>query len=439
MEKRSKITASVIGSGKTGLLTACLLAETGYKTLIVDSDHVLASLVKKGKSASSSLELAKLMKKYTKSGGLTLANNVREAASKSAVVIIAHSPLVDEKRKPDYTHLERASKEIGAGLQSGSLVLVEGIIGPGVTETLVKESLQKTSGLKAGIDFSLAVCPISTTSEAFRNAAASTRLVGALDERSLAAACLFLKSLAKSQITTVKNIRTAEAIGIFGSVNEDVNHALSLELARFCEKAGVDFTECQKATSANLPFSLPVSNVAKRYFSPEPYLFFEEAENSGSLLSLVTLARKINEDMLKRTVHMTKEALKSCGKMFRRARITVLGITEHLDPEVLDTHFSRNLVSSLIKNGARVRVYDPLFSVKEIAELGFQVEATLGKAIEGADCLLIAVGHERFRRLNLKRIRFLMKQPAALVDVSNVVDSERAVKEGFVYRGLGRG
>jgi nucleotide sugar dehydrogenase len=438
-EKRSKITASVIGCGKTGLLTACLLAETGFKTLIVDSDHILASLIKKGKSASSSHELAKLIKKHTKSGGLTLTNNVREAASKSAVVIIANSPLVDEKKKPDYTHLERTSKEIGAGLQSGSLVLVEGIVGPGVTETLVKELLQKTSGLKAGIDFSLAVCPISTTYEAFRNTASSTRIIGALDERSLTATCLFLKSLLKSQITTVKNIRTAEAIGIFESVHEDVNHALSLELARFCEKAGVDFIECQKAMSAHLPFSLPASNVAKRYFSPEPYLFFEEAENSGSLLSLIMQARKINEEMLKQTVHMTKEALKSCSKMFRRARITVLGVSEHLDPAALDNYFSRNLVSSLIRNGARVRVYDPLFSVKELTELGFQAEATLGKAIEGADCLLIAVGHERFKRLNLKRIRFLMKQPAALVDVGNVVDPERAMKEGFVYRGLGRG
>jgi UDP-N-acetyl-D-mannosaminuronate dehydrogenase len=227
---------------------------------------------------------------------------------------------------------------------------------------------------------------------------------------------------------------------MFESIHEDVDHALSIELARFCEKAGVDFAECQKAMSAHLSFSLPTSNVASRFFSAEPYLLFEEAENSGSLLRLVMQSRKINEEMLKRTVQMTKEALKSCGKVFRRARITVLGVSERANPdEVLNYSFSRSLVSSLTKNGARVRVYDPLFSVKELAELGFQVEATLGKSIEGSDCLLIAVGHERFKRLNLKRIRFLMKQPAALVDVGNVVDPERALKEGFVYRGLGRG
>jgi UDP-N-acetyl-D-mannosaminuronic acid dehydrogenase len=396
--------------------------------------------MKKGKSASSGHEFTKLVRKHIKSGGLVTTNNVKEASTRSTAIIIANSPIVDEKKKPDYTHLEKKSKEIGSGLQSGTLVLVEGVVGPGVTETLVKDSLQKTSGLKAGADFYLAVSPTNTTFKTVKNHAAFPRIIGASDEHSLKAACLFLKSLSKSQIIPVKNIKTAEAIGMFESIHEDVNHALSLELARFCEKAGVDFTECQKAISAHVSFPLPTSNVASKYFSAEPYLLFEEAENSGSQLRLVMQSRKINEEMLKRTVQMTKEALKSCGKVFRRARITVLGISERANTdEVFNYSFSKNLVSSLTRNGARVRVYDPLFSVKELVELGFQVEATLGKSIEGADCLLIAVGHERFKRLNLKRIRFLMKQPAALVDVGNVVDPERALKEGFVYRGLGRG
>lgn len=438
-EKRSRITASVIGCGKTGLLTACLLAESGFKTIIVDSDHMLAGFIKRGKSAPSGHELAKLAKKYVKSGGLSIANNVKEAASKSAMIVIATSSLVEEKRKPEYTHLERMSKEVGAGLQSGSLILVEGTVGPGVTEAIVKESLEKTSGLKAGTGFSLAVTPTGTTYKTFKNPTSSPRIIGALDERSLKAACLFLKSALNSQIIPVRNIKTAEAVGMFWSLHEDVNHALSLELARFCEKAGIDFPECQKAMSAHSSLSPPASNVARRYFSPEPYLLFEEAENSGSQLRLAAQARKINEEMLRRTVQMTKEALKSCSKVFRKARITVLGVSERADPEVPNCYFSRSLVSLLSKNGARVRVYDPAFSAKELTDLGFQAEPMLGKSIEGADCLLIAVGHERFRRLNLKRISFLMRQPAALVDVGDVVDPERAVKEGFVYRGLGRG
>jgi len=51
----------------------------------------------------------------------------------------------------------------------------------------------------------------------------------------------------------------------------------------------------------------------------------------------------------------------------------------------------------------------------------------------------VAVAHDRFRRLNLRRIQMLMKQPAAMVDMGQVVDPVKAERVGFVYRGFGRG
>ena len=89
--------------------------------------------------------------------------------------------------------------------------------------------------------------------------------------------------------------------------------------------------------------------------------------------------------------------------------------------------------------GAIVQVYDPFFSQKELTEYAFPAKKTLTKAVEGTDCLLIAVGHDRFKRLNLRRIKFLMKKPSAIVDMGHVIDPVKAEKEGFVYRGAGRG
>jgi len=63
----------------------------------------------------------------------------------------------------------------------------------------------------------------------------------------------------------------------------------------------------------------------------------------------------------------------------------------------------------------------------------------LSKTVEGTDCLVVAVAHDRFTRLNLRRIQMLMKQPAAIVDMGQVVDPAKAEKAGFVYRGFGRG
>jgi len=439
-EKRGKYTVSVIGCGRTGLSTACLFADAGFKTVCADPNPYVISLIRKGKAVLLELGPAKLIKKYTKAQRFSATDQVREAVSRGNVIIFAVSTLIDRKKKTDYSHMEEVCKEIGMGLRSGSLVIVESALGPGVTETLFKESLEKASGLKAGTDFGLACSPVSVFQHyTFQEVASNPRVVGALNEPSLRAACLVLRLITKAEIISVRNIKTVEAISLFESVYRDVNHALANELAHFCEKAGIDFLESQKVVSKRFPYSIPIPDVTTGYFSPEPYLLFEESENTESDLRLATQARKINEEMLNHTVHLTRNALKACGKAFRRARITVLGVSGRVNVKEMNHFFVRDLVAALSKNGARVRVYDPFFSPKELTELDYQVERTLGKSVEGADCLMIAVGHDRFRRLNLRRIKFLVRKPAAIVDVCNVIEPDNARKEGFTYRGIGRG
>jgi len=438
-EKRGKYTVSIIGCGKTGLWTACLFADAGFKTVGVDFNPYIISLIKKGKIPFGEQELSKLIKKHAKGERLTATNQVKEAISKSDVIIFALSTLIDQKKKPDYSHMEKACKEMGMGLRSGSLVIVESAFGPGVTETLFKESLEKASGLRAETDFGLAYSPIRALPHyTFQDIATHPRVVGAINEQSLRAACLILSLITKAEIIKVRNIKTAEAINLFESVCEDINNALANELTHFCEKAGIDFLESQKAISTSLHGSMPIPDVTTGYFSPEPYLLFEEAENTDAELRLATQARKINEEMLNRTVHLTKDALRSCGKTVRRARVSILGVSGRANVKDVDHFFARKLVTTLSKNGAQVRVYDPFFSPKELAELDYPFERTLGKSVEGADCLLIVVGHDRFKRLNLRRIKFLVRKPAAIVDVCNVIDPNYARKEGFTYRGFGR-
>ncbi len=100
---------------------------------------------------------------------------------------------------------------------------------------------------------------------------------------------------------------------------------------------------------------------------------------------------------------------------------------------------TKKLVNILRKRGASVQVYDPFFSSKELSEMGYSAETTFTKAVEGVDCIIITVGHDKFRRLNLRRIKLLSKKPVAIVDMGHVLDPAKAEKEGFVYRGFGRG
>jgi UDP-N-acetyl-D-mannosaminuronic acid dehydrogenase len=439
-KKRGKYTVCIVGCGRRGLPHACLFAEAGFKVIGVDTNQQVVNLMKMGRAVFAEPKLNALLKKHVKKGNLTATKDARKAASKSDFILIVVPTPIDQKRKPDYSYVEKACKDVGMGLRSGSLVIFASTTGPGVTETLVKKTLETASGLKAGVDFGLAYSPVRVISgQMLQDITSSSRVVGAVNEQSLKTACLVLSTIVKGELIKVRDMKTAEAVKLFENVYRDVNIGLANELARFCEKAGVDIIEVQAATNTQPHCHLLVPGIVGGHVPKDPYLLVEEAENVNTKLKILTIARKINDETLNHTVHLVRDALRLCGKTMRRAKVSVLGVS--YCPNVKEPRGSSTgkLAEMLKKKGATVRVYDSLFSHKELTKLGYPAKRTLAKTVEGADCLVIAVGHDRFKRLNLKKIKFLVRSPAAIVDMGHVIDPEKAEKEGFIYRGLGRG
>jgi len=439
--KREKCTVSVVGCGRIGLPTALIFADAGFRVMGVDTNPQVVNLLTKGKAPFDESGMSALLKKNVKNGRFSATTDIRKASSESDVVILVVPTPIDQRKKPDYSSVEKPCKDVGLGLRRGSIVIIASTTGPGITETLVKETLENSSGLKAGVDFGLACSPTrAAPGRILSDIASYARVVGAINKESLRAAGTVLGAVVKGGIVEVKDMRTAEAVKLFENVYRDVSLALANELGQLCEKVGIDFLEAQKAANTQPYCHLLVPGIVSGHIPKDPYLLVEEAENANVKLRMLLLARKINDEMVAHTVRLTMDALKNCGKTLRRARITVLGVSYRANIKEPRGSSTRQLVDLLRTKGATVRVYDPLYSFKEMKDMGYPTERTLTGAVEGADCLIFVVGHDRFKRLNLRRIRFLMRKSAALVDVGHVIEVPlKAEKESFVYRGVGRG
>ena len=439
-DKRKKYTVSVVGCGRIGLPTACLFAKAGFRVIGADVNSRVVALLNKGKAPMSEPRLEELLEKQVKDGRFTATRDIKKAASNSDIIVLVVPTPIDRKKKPDYTFIERPCKEIGKGLRAGSLVIVASTTGPGITETIIKETLENTSGLKAGKDFGLAYSPTrAAPGQVLRDIATYTRVVGAIDEKSLNVASLVLGTIVKGGIVKVRDMKTAEAVKLFENVYRDVNLALANDFGQFCEKIGIDYLEAQKAANTQRYCHLLVPGIVGGHIPKDPYLLLEEAENVGAKLRMLLSSRKINDEMPVHAIRLVKDALKQCEKTLRRAKISILGVSYR--PNVKEPRGSKTaeLAKRLRAKGAIVQVYDPFYSQKELTEMGYPAEKTLTKVVEGTDCLLIAIGHDRFKRLNLRKIKFLMKKPPAIVDMGHVIDPAMAEKEGFIYRGAGRG
>jgi nucleotide sugar dehydrogenase len=439
-EKRRKYTVNVVGCGRIGLPTACLFAEAGFQVIGSDVNSRVVSLLNKGKAPFSETQLETLLEKHVRNGFFSATTNLRKAAAKSDIIIFVVPTPIDKKKKPEYSFIESPSKEVGMGLRAGSIVIVASTTGPGITETVIKETLENASGLMAGVDFGLAYSPTrAAPGRVLRDITNYPRIVGAINERSLKVASIVLSTIVKGGIIKVNDMKTAEAIKLFENIYRDVNIALANDLAEFCEKAGIDYLEAQKAANTQPFCHLLVPGIVGGHIPKDPYLLLEEAENLNTKLRLPLLARKINDEKPAHAVRLVRDALKHCGIPLRRAKIAILGVSYR--PNVKEPRGSKteDLVKRLRAKGATVQVYDPFYSQKELTEMGYPAQKTLTKVVEGADCLIIAVGHGRFKRLNLKRIKHLMKKPSALVDLGHVTEPAAVEREGFIYRGIGRG
>ncbi len=162
----------------------------------------------------------------------------------------------------------------------------------------------------------------------------------------------------------------------------------------------------------------------------EAYLLLEGAENLNVKLRLPNLARQINEGMVKHAVNLTQDALRSCDKTLRRAKIAVLGT---VNPNAATLTF----VKMLLQKGAKARLYDPTFK-GEFLDLSV-VKSSLNDAVEGVDGIVVLTGEEQFRHLNLKKLKAMTASPSVIVDLVGTLDRKTVEAEGFIYRGLGRG
>ncbi len=434
-EKRREYTVCVVGCGRTGLVTACLFAEAGFNVICVDSSRITVHQLQRRKSPFTESDLRKFIESRIKDSQFRATTNLRKAVSESDILIIGVPASLDKKKKPDYSRLEKTCRDVGMNLNSGSLIIFQNTMGPGMTETLAKEMFENASGLEAGTDFGLAYySTLNNSAHPSKDVSNGTKVVGGITKRSLKVACLLLEAITKGKIVRVKNIKTAEAVKLLEEAYKDVNIAFANEFAQFCENAGIDFVKVR-----NIINPLKFSRMAGLHTSRDSYFLVEEAEAVDVKLRMLSLSAKINDEKLDHAIRLVRDALRSCQKPLRRAKISVFGISSLPNRKKAANSATKKLVSRLKKSGVSVRVYDPFFSQKELLSMGYTAEASLSKTVEGTDCLLVAVAHDRFTRLNLRRFQMLMKQPAAIVDMGQVVDPVKAEKAGFVYRGFGRG
>jgi len=440
-----KLKISVVGLGYVGLPTAVLFAEVGYYVIGTDLRKEVVEMVNRGESPLKDLDLDERLARVVNKKKLIATLDTTWATKESDVILIVVPTPTKDGDEPDLSYIERAGEDIAQGLSKGKLVVLESTVYPGVTEGVLKPILEK-SGLKAGIDFDLAYCPERyNPGDPEHTIDKTKRIVSGINERSRKVVEYLYNKITSEGVVAVSNIRTAEAAKIIENTQRDLNIALMNEFALILEQLGLDVMEVLKAAETKWNFNkyYPGAGVGGHCLPKDPYYLVKTAEKHGYHAQIITAGRKINDGMPHHVFELLVTGLNKAKKPVNDSKVVVLGLS--YKENIGDTRKSPSIkiIEELKRMDAKIVSVDKYVS-KKVAEVEFGIEqrnhySDVYEAIKDADALVVMVGHNEFRQLDLSKAKKLMNDNPVLIDGRRIYDIPKVKNAGFIYQGIGAG
>ena len=416
----------VIGLGYVGLPAACMLAAAGFKVRGVDLDSGRTEMINSGRSPIEGDEpgLADLVTQVIASHHLRTGIAYADLAGADVVLICVDTP-VDPDHRPRFSALKSACSQLGRVLKNGALVIVESTIAPGTMHTVVRPTLEGSSG-PHGRRFHLGHCPERVMpGKLLRNMRAMNRVCGGSSQE-VAELMVALYSTFVEGDLDVADCLTAELVKTAENAYRDVGIAFANQLALICEQVGGDAWRVRqlvnKVPGRNV--LLPGGGVGGHCIPKDSWLLAAPLGDEAAD-SLLGVARRINDGMPAHVAGLVSELLGPA----KRARVAVLGFAYLENSDDTRNSPSAELVRLLSERGFEVAVHDPFVR---------QHKGDVMDVLRNADCAVLMVAHTSYRDLDLKAAAGVMHRPA-LVDARGFFGANAVQEAGFTYRVIGVG
>ena len=420
----SEARIAIIGLGYVGLPLAVAFARRGFEIIGIDVDESKIEAINQGESYVSdvpSAELARWTVNAKAGGRITATTDYAALTEADAAIICVPTPL-NKTRDPDVRFLIAAGESVARHLHPGMLIVLESTTYPGTTEELLLPMLEKGGSgerpCQVGEDFFLAFSPEridpGRTDWTVEN---TPKVVGGVTPACLEVVSALYRQ-AIDRIVPVSSPAAAEMTKLLENTFRAVNIALVNEVALMCDKLGLDVWEVIEA-AATKPYGFmkftPGPGVGGHCIPLDPHYLSWKLKTLNYNARFIQLAGEINSDMPRYWVEKVQDALNDVEKPVKNSRILVLGVAYKKDIDDVRESPALDIIALLREKGADIRYHDPSVSEFSYDGLSLTSEPDLERALQEADCVLIATDHSTY---DWKQVA---NQSALLVDTRHVL------------------
>jgi UDPglucose 6-dehydrogenase len=428
----------VIGTGYVGLVTGACLAEFGMSLICVDNDQEKINLLKQGTIPIYEPGLEGLVVKNMREGRLSFSTSIEEGVKSSLVVFIAVGTPSHEDGSADLQAAEDVAKQIGGSMNGYKVVVIKSTVPVGTARRL-KKLIQEHQ--TQPILFDIVSNPeFQREGSAIEDFMRPDRVtIGAESEQAIAIMKDIYSALYLIETPfVITGLETAEMIKYAANAFLATKVSFINEVANLCEKMGADVHHVSKAMGLDgrigKKFLHPGPGYGGSCFPKDTRALSRMAQEKGYAFKILDSVIQVNEEQKKRMVGKIQEKV---GDV-RGKTIGILGLS--FKPNTNDIRESSSIViiGDLLAMGAKVKAFDPAAMDEAKAVLP---EVEYGgdpyDVAKGSDALVLVTEWNQFRRLDLQRIKTLLKRPI-FIDLRNVYDPDQMKRLGFNYCGVGR-
>jgi len=437
-----RISVGVFGFGHVGLPLGVAWCKAGAKVIGVTKDRSHIDVIRQGKSPFPEEEgLAESIEECVKGGRLRVTDDASLAAGQTELKIVTVPVPFDREKGPDFSVLEDVGARIGRGLKRGDMVDLESSVPPGTTKGVLKPLLERSSGLKEGVDFGLVYSPerifvgrsLKDITENY------PKVIGSDSQKALRTMAELYRQISRQGVVEMSSATAAELEKLFEGVYRDVNIALANELADLASRLGVSYSEVRRAANSQPYCHLHYPGVGVGGFCIPIYsnYIIDRGRKEGVPTPIVELARRNNEHLPGKRASELLVLMKGMKIDPRGAKVAVLGIS--FRGNTGDTRLSPSIdfIDQLAPDVAQVSAYDPIASQVSFRASNAARVGELNEALAGSSAACVTVEHERFSALTFEALAKPLRRPAVIVDYKGIVRGSKPADPDVVCRVIG--
>lgn len=412
MNKENKLKLAVIGLGYVGLPLALAFAKKrkviGFDINKIRINELTSGIDRNKESLKEELQEIKF---------LNFTSNPEDLKFSNCYIITVPTP-VDEFKKPNLDFLINATKMISSMLKKNDVVIYESTVYPGCLEEQCVPILERFSNLKFNEDFYCGYSPERinpgdkehTISNIKKITSGSTPEIADLIDD-------LYKEIISAGTHKAPSIKVAEAAKVIENTQRDLNIALINELSMLFGQMNIDTQSVLDAAGSKWNFlNFKPGLVGGHCIGVDPYYLTYKAESIGFNPKVILAGRETNDNM---GIHVSSNFVLEMNKKdisVKGSNILIMGLTFKENCADIRNSGIENVIKELNKYGCNVDLYDPWANSNEINEI-YDKYPNTNLTNNSYDGVIIAVRHEIFKNMGIKKIKNLCKKKCIIYDL----------------------